>query len=447
MVKVDLLAEYEEWRSQHRSGWGLTWYLAAELCQRFYASHGIVLQTIFQEGLGYYGIAFVRRPCLRQREQITLGRLTMNGDVENWSTGGPGDHGLELAGRAEAGEPVEPMITEAIAHLDLPAVPSTSHLNCRHKRWGDSAVLVFRLAAALALRHDGRIKICNDPDLLRRDVARLDPHADQSEHPGWTRLEVEGREVVLAGDGRVLRPPGHDSLWERYMRGETEGMLLGWLEGELGLSSKRAGAKEPPWRAEMRACRRCFKQHPEVIYAGPEGEARPLFHEQGDLEADLLFVAEAPNFEDTFYPDKGKMTIEPHPDPTGSWVYRALTEILELTPAEVLFTNAVLCLPAKRGGKHTVKAAMRKACSGHLRRMIEEVNPKVVATLGASALQAVKEIEHHTLKLREAVAAPHDWFGRLLFPLYHPSMLGRVSRPEGQQEADWLALRDVLRHL
>ena len=146
----------------------------------------------------------------------------MTGDVENWSTGGPGDHGLELAGRAEAGEPVEPLIAEAIAHLDLPA--------------------------------------------------------------------------VLAGDGRVLRSQDYDSLWERYMQGETEGMLLKWLEGELKLNSQGEGCVDPPWREEMRACRRCFEQHPEVIYTGPEGEARPLFDEQGNPHANLLFVAEAPNF-------------------------------------------------------------------------------------------------------------------------------------------------------
>jgi uracil-DNA glycosylase family 4 len=323
-------------------------------------------------------------------------------------------------------------------------VPATSHLHCRHKRWGDSAVLVFRLAATLALRHEGRIEVWNDPHLLHRQVAALDPLEDQTEHLGWTHLRAGDRQVFLANDGRVLRPEASGSLWERFMRGESEDGLLSWLENELGLSTRPSPPPEPPWREEMRACRQCFEEHPDVIYAGPEGEARPLFDEQGDPAADLLLVAEAPNFEDTFDPDKGKITLEAHTDPTGAMVYRALTEVLGLSPSEVLFTNAVLCLPARSGGKYPVKAAMRKACSGHLRRMIQEVDPRVVVTLGDNALQAVKTVETHHLKLRDHVATPQRWFDRLLFPLYHPSMLGRVSRPEAQQLADWCALRDVL---
>lgn len=42
------------------------------------------------------------------------------------------------------------------------------------------------------------------------------------------------------------------------------------------------------------------------------------------------------------------------------------------------------------------------------------------------------------------VARPHRWFGRVLFPLYHPGRRGRLSRSEGQQLDDWRALRDVL---
>jgi len=448
---MDLLHLYEQWRSKREDGWGLTWYLAAELAERFYASHGIAPVMELMSGLGYYGIRLQQLACARNKEAVPLGRLTASGNVENWRTGSPGDHGLVLVERAAAGEPVQPMIAEAITHLKLPALPRVSHLPCRHKRWGSSAVLVFRLTAALALRHDGRIGICNNSDAIRREAAPLDPHRDGREHLGWTHLSAGEQKMVLANDGRVLRPHRAESLWIRFMRGETEDDLLAWLEGQLGLDrpqvlprSSLTIADEPAWHQEIRMCRRCHNECPEAIYSGPEGDAYPLVQKEGNLEATILFVAEAPNWGDTFDTDKGRLTVDPDTDPSGKFVYEVLTEILRMKPEDVLFTNSVQCLPAGGGGKYPVKAAMRKQCAPNLRRMIEEVDPRVVVTLGGAALHAVKAVEKHSLKLSEAVARPYDWCGRKLFPLYHTSMLARVSRPEAKQLEDWRALKRLL---
>ena len=231
---MDLSTEFENWRRSHDQGWGLAWYLAAEMMQRFYSSHGIAAVEIEKEGLGYYGIALVTEACKQHRHRKTLGRFTMQGNVENWKTGGPGDHGLNLVERATAGEAVEPMVAEAIAHLGLQPKPKVSHLGCRHRRWGSSAVLVFRLAAALALRYNGGVQIMNAPVFMESIGGDLDPKKGKKEHLGWTLFSGQ-RDVILANDGRVLQPAGAESIWTRYMRGESEDTLLGWLEGELGL--------------------------------------------------------------------------------------------------------------------------------------------------------------------------------------------------------------------
>ena len=76
--------------------------------------------------------------------------------------------------------------------------------------------------------------------------------------------------------------------------------------------------------------------------------------------------------------------------------------------------------------------------------MIEQVDPQVVVPLGGAALSALKLVEHHALVLAKAVAKSHAWHGRVLFPLYHPSNLGRVTRPTAQQIEDYRALRKVL---
>ncbi len=214
------------------SDWALAWYLAAELMQRLYISHGIAAVAIHREHMGYYGIVVRTCPCRVHREARDLGRLTAAGNVENWRTGGPGDHGLELVDRFDAGEAVDSFVAEAIAHLDLPAVPPKSHYSCRHHRWGRSAVLVFTLVARLAVRHGRRVRIENADLLTRREAAALDPHADQREHLGWTVLWHEDQKLVLANDGRCLEPSA-GSLWDRYMAGTSEARLVEWLEGLL----------------------------------------------------------------------------------------------------------------------------------------------------------------------------------------------------------------------
>ena len=49
------------------------------------------------------------------------------------------------------------------------------------------------------------------------------------------------------------------------------------------------------------------------------------------------------------------------------------------------------------------------------------IDPPVIATLGSVALDAIKALEPHGLKLAADAGRPVDWFGRVLVPLYHPS--------------------------
>jgi hypothetical protein len=233
-VSADLLVNCRYALSRKPSGWGLAWYLASEICDRFYCSHGIGAAVIIRDGLGYYGLAIEQAEC-RMAKQQKLGRFSMSGDVENWRTGAPGDHGLPLAERASAGEPVDRMIVEAIRHLDLPLVPVHSHVHCRHKRWGISYQIVVRIAALMALRWEDRITIWSAPQSEARPIKDLDSKAEMSEHPGYFLIESPRSNLILCGDGRVLQPADHPSIWERYMCGQSIADLLNWAEGLLRL--------------------------------------------------------------------------------------------------------------------------------------------------------------------------------------------------------------------
>ncbi len=154
---LDVYSLFEGWRAAGRpyNGWGLAWFLAFQFCRRFYASHGIAPLVIAHEGLGYYGIGLEYVSCRVNRAEeplSVLGRLAMEGDVENWRTGA--NHRLKTSELCWKGMPTEKLISLAIDHMRLLVYPSKSHVNCRHKRWGASFELVFGGSSArLATLH------------------------------------------------------------------------------------------------------------------------------------------------------------------------------------------------------------------------------------------------------------------------------------------------------
>jgi len=214
---------FEHWRAikDPKQSWGLAWFLASEFCRRFYASHGLVPWVITHEGLGYYGITINQLPCkVNGQSEEAVGRFTIGGDVENWRTGGPGDHGCELIDRCASGVPTAELVDAAISHLSIPALPSKSHLNCRHKRWGASYELCFEIATLVALRYEpDEVEIWNHPTHTKEAIAN-DPKRQISEHPGAFLFVRHDRKLCVTGDGRLL-DGSERNLWAEYMGGKT----------------------------------------------------------------------------------------------------------------------------------------------------------------------------------------------------------------------------------
>jgi hypothetical protein len=82
-----------------------------------------------------------------------------------------------------------------------------------------------------------------------------------------------------------------------------------------------------------------------------------------------------------------------------------------------------------------------------LKRQIELVNPKIVATLGITALRAAALIHPHQLSLSRDVRSVRPWFGRLLIPLYHPGQRAMIHRSFANQRSDYQFLAEEWRRL
>jgi len=233
---MELSSRFECWRELRgpKNSWGLAWFLAAEFCRRFYSSHGLVPWVIEHEGLGYYGIEINRVPCsVHGNTSESLGRFTMGGNVENWRTGGPGDHGLKLIDQCERGTPTAELVRAVVSHFEQPPIPPKSHISCRHKRWGSSYVLAFEVAAYLALQFEVEdLSIWNHPVHIERKLVDREPKLKMKEHPGAFLFARHDRELLVAGDGRLLDDSG-DNLWQEYMRGQSVSQLAKLIIGRL----------------------------------------------------------------------------------------------------------------------------------------------------------------------------------------------------------------------
>lgn len=153
----------------------------------------------------------------------------------------------------------------------------------------------------------------------------------------------------------------------------------------------------------------------------------------GPLGARVMFIGEAPGRKGA---DRTRVPFSG--DQSGKNFDRFLTSI-GLTREKIFITSAALCNPRTDSGANRKPTKSEVAnCSQFLRRAIEIVDPRVVVTLGSVALEALKNIEWHELNLKESSGTIHDWAGRLLVPIYHPSPQVLAShRREAAQLQDY----------
>ena len=183
--------------------------------------------------------------------------------------------------------------------------------------------------------------------------------------------------------------------------------------------------------AEAAACRKC-----EAMC----GRSAVLSERNGRAGARVMFVGEAPGRQG------GDRTRVPFSgDQSGRNFSRYLASV-GLAREVIFITNAALCNPRSESGANRRPTREEVGnCSEFLRRQIEVVDPRVVVTLGAVSLAALRSVEYHQLSLKENVGQVQEWGGRLLVPLYHPSPQVLAShRREAAQLEDYKSVSRAL---
>jgi uracil-DNA glycosylase family 4 len=173
-----------------------------------------------------------------------------------------------------------------------------------------------------------------------------------------------------------------------------------------------------------------------------DGSARVLSRAAGPVDAELMFVGEAPG---RLGADESGIPF--HGDQAGH-NFEALLSASGMSRRSVFVTNAILCNPKDDAGRNATPAKVEVSnCAVHLRRQIELISPKIVVSLGAVALEALNGIERHNLTLGVHVRTSHKWFGRKLVPLYHPGQRAMIHRSFANQRSDYRFVYEQARRL
>jgi len=155
---------------------------------------------------------------------------------------------------------------------------------------------------------------------------------------------------------------------------------------------------------------------------------------EGDPDADLMFVGEAPGFHE----DQQGV---PFVGQAGKLLDKLLAGI-RLTRGDVYIANVLKSRPP--GNRDPLPAEIQ-ACEGYLFRQIELIEPKVVATLGnfATKLLSGKPLGITRVHGREQ---PTTLGGRrvLLYPIYHPAAALYTPAMLRVLEEDFRRIPDLL---
>jgi len=155
-----------------------------------------------------------------------------------------------------------------------------------------------------------------------------------------------------------------------------------------------------------------------------------IVHSEGNRQADLLFIGEAPgaNEDAEGRPFVGK----------AGQLLNKIIESIGLKREDVFIGNVNRCRPPQNRQPTLVEAA---TCRPFLLREIAVVRPKIIVVLGNTATQNLLDTKVGITKLRGEF---QDYFGVKVMPTFHPAYLLRDPSKKREVWEDMKKVRDFL---
>ena len=187
------------------------------------------------------------------------------------------------------------------------------------------------------------------------------------------------------------------------------------------------------WAKEAKKCSRCDLGC-EKLLDGFD----PHVLGQGNIDANVMFVAEAPGYHETEF--QRPLT----PPGTSGKIYEKVLDGLGLTRDDVYTTNTVLCRPPKNRDPELWEV---HKCKNNLTKQIQMVQPKIIVTFGRFAAQVL--LGNFKITKEHGELRKSEQFDVLVFPVYHPAYIGAYAPKEKREEfkQDLLKLKGLLKEM
>ena len=150
---------------------------------------------------------------------------------------------------------------------------------------------------------------------------------------------------------------------------------------------------------------------------------------RGAATAPLMLIGEAPGARED-------ALGQPFVGRSGQLLDRLLLEVGLNPESDLYICNAVKCRPPQN---RRPKRAELTACRPWLDRQIDQVNPRVIVLLGATAVESLLGIKGGMTQLRGQWLS---WDGRDVMPIFHPSYL--LRNPSNASDAPTALTRSDL---
>ena len=189
---------------------------------------------------------------------------------------------------------------------------------------------------------------------------------------------------------------------------------------------------------EAKVCRKCYG---DILLCVPFPDKK-----NGGRGASILFINERPGRKGAG--KSGRISFE-NGDPTARF-FKELFSTIDVSRKDIFITNAVLCYPSTEWYVDTAPQRKQiRSCLSFLKRQIKIVDPKLIVTLGVTALQAVKylfpdSVQLENFKLRNNIGEVITDVTPAIYPLYHTSSKARVTRSGQKQREDWQKIPLIL---
>jgi uracil-DNA glycosylase len=232
---------------------------------------------------------------------------------------------------------------------------------------------------------------------------------------------------------RYLRQRAELGQREWFLEESTASQFLERLSQAGGGIMKAAGRPLPTEPVVARGDHATFEAlRAEVLVCTlcrlAEGRSTVVFGE-GDYEADLLVVGEAPGYEED-------RSGRPFVGPAGQLLDKMLAAI-GFRRGEVFICNVLKCRPPKNRDPAADEVA---ACRPYLRKQVELIQPKAICAFGRFAAQTLLATEKSLGRLR---GTTHDFMGIPAVTTYHPAALLRNAQWKRPAWEDLKLLRRI----